>query len=120
MKRIHKRPSRPIEAGYEYIRAHFREEVSVAFLARRAGYSTAQFIERFRRAYGATPKKYITLLRLNRARLLLSVSELSACEIAAHCGYEDTYHFYKLFRRRFGETPTGYRQRLRGREKKHV
>jgi AraC-like DNA-binding protein len=120
MKRLHKRATRPIEAQYEYICAHFREEVSVAALARRAGYSTAQFIERFRRFYGATPKKYVTLLRLNRARLLLSVSTLSACEIAAHCGYEDTYHFYKLFRRRFGETPTAYRQRIRRGETRDV
>ena len=113
MKRIHRRPSRVIEAGYEHIRAHFREEVSVAALARRAGYSTAQFIERFRRAYGVTPMRYVTLLRLNRARLLLAVSDLTACEIAAHCGYEDPYYFYKLFRRRFGVTPSGYRQRMK-------
>ncbi len=120
MRRLHKRPMRPIEAGYEYIRAHFREEVSVVALARRAGYSTAQFIELFRRFYGATPKKYITLLRLNRARLLLSVSELPACEIAAHCGYEDTYYFYKLFRRRFGETPSAYRKKIRKEVKRNV
>ena len=113
MKRLHKRPLRPIEAGYEYIRTHFREDVSVAALAKRAGFCTAQFIELFHRFYGLTPKQYITLLRLNRAKLLLAVSDLSACEIAAHCGYEDTYYFYKLFRRRFGVTPTAYRRRLK-------
>lgn len=113
MKRLHKRVSRPIEAGYGYIRAHFREEISVAALAARTGYSTAQFIDCFRRAYGLTPKQYVTLLRLSRARLLLSVSDLTACEIAEHCGYEDPYYFYKLFRRRFGVTPTVYRLRIK-------
>ena len=120
MKRQYKRMTRPIESGYAYIRAHFREDVSIAALAALAGYSTAQFITLFHRAYGLTPKKYITLLRLNRARLLLSVSDLSACDIAAHCGYEDTYHFYKLFRRRFGETPSAYRQRIGQGGKRHV
>lgn len=113
MKRKYKRSMCSIEAQYAYICAHFREEIPIAALARRAGYSGAQFITRFRDAYGIAPKKLISTLRLNRARLLLSISDRSACAIAAHCGYDDVYYFYKMFRRRFGVTPIAYRQKIR-------
>jgi transcriptional regulator GlxA family with amidase domain len=119
MKRIHKRSTYSVEAQYAYMRAHFREEIPIALLARRAGYSSAQFITRFRDAYGVTPKKQVMLWRLNRARMLLAVTDMSACAIATHCGYDDTYYFYKLFHRRFGVTPSEYRQKIRKEVRPH-
>lgn len=118
MKRKYKGIPRTVAAQYGYINEHFARPLSVEFLARRAGYSTVQFIARFRHFYGTSPKHYITVRRLQCAKLLLSVSELSAKRIAEKCGFSDEFYFYKLFRRRFGMTPTAYRESMK--EKRNV
>ena len=113
MKRKYKGIPRTVAAQYGYINEHFAEPLSVAFLARRAGYSAVQFIARFRQFYGTSPKHYIVARRLHRAKVLLLVSDLSAKQIGEKCGFSDEFYFYKLFRRRFGVTPTVYRERLK-------
>ena len=118
MKKRIGRPPRRLAAQCLHIRKHFCEPIVIAELARRVGCSTAQFIAMFRRFYGTSPKSYITTLRLGRAKLLLILSDLPIFEIAVLCGYTDEFYFYKLFRRRFGMTPTAYRETMR--EKRNV
>ncbi len=118
MKRKYKGIPRTVAAQYGYINEHFSEPLSVDFLARRAGYSAVQFIARFRHFYGTSPKHYITVRRLHHAKLLLLISDLSAKRIADRCGFSDEFYFYKLFRRRFGMTPTAFRESIK--EKRNV
>lgn len=113
MRRRYKGVPRTIAAQYGYISKHFSEPISVSDMAKRAGFGKEYFIEAFRRSYGVSPKRYMTVCRLNRAKLLLSVSDFSAKQIADKCGFADEFYFYKLFRRRFGETPTAYRERMK-------
>ena len=111
MKKRFKRPPRRLAEQFAYIRGHFCEPISVSELARGAGVSSVQFIAMFRRFYGVSPKNYITMRRLNLAKLLLSLSEYPAFHIANVCGYTNEFYFYRLFRRRFGMTPTAYREK---------
>lgn len=107
-------PPLRLAAQYVYIRRYFCEPISILAMAESMGWTAAHFIGEFRRFYGTTPKDYVTALRLGRAQKLLRESELPVHLIATACGYEDQFYFYKLFRRRFGMTPTAYRERMRG------
>jgi AraC family transcriptional activator of pobA len=64
---------------------------------------------------GRTTKELITDRRMLEAARLLRFSELSVGEIAYRAGYGDQLYFSRAFKRQFGEAPSAYRERLRGR-----
>ena len=64
---------------------------------------------------GRTTKELITDRRMLEAARLLRFSEISVGEIAYRAGYRDQLYFSRAFKRQFGEAPSAYRERLRGR-----
>ncbi len=87
--------------------------LSVAQIADRAGCSPFYFIRAFRRVFGLTPHQYLTRLRIDRARALLTYSELSLTDICFAVGYSSVGSFSTLFRRRAACSPSQYRRRTR-------
>lgn len=81
----------------------------LAQMAAAAGLSRFHFLRRFKRATGITPWRYLTELRLARAKSLLADPAMGVAEAAAAAGYADPAHFSKLFRQRTGKTPSAYR-----------
>jgi transcriptional regulator GlxA family with amidase domain len=81
--------------------------VSVAELAREAGWSPRHFTARFTRAAGLPPKTFARVLRFQRAKALLAdAGGPSLCEIALDCGYYDQAHLNRDFREFSGRSPT--------------
>ena len=78
--------------------------------AARAGTDRDSFSRGFRQAVGMSPKSYLIQTRINHARMLLLRTGMTAREIAREVGYHDEFFFYRLFRKRVGMTPTGYRE----------
>lgn len=93
-----------------YIQAHFCEELRVEDLARRMGFSVRHFSRLFVDAYGVPPQKYILLLRLERARELLSSPDMSVTEIALSCGFSDCNYFIRIFKKYYSMTPMAVRK----------
>ena len=58
----------------------------------------------------STIEKYYILLKIERAKELLSYNELSLGEISRKLGYSNISHFSNQFRRITGEAPTHYRK----------
>lgn len=59
----------------------------------------------FKRHLGATPTDYVNNLRLQRAELLLLTSDMKVPDVASECGFDNSGHFHKVFKRHFGMTP---------------
>jgi len=66
----------------------------------------------FAKYYELSPIKYLNLVRIRNACLLLVSTDLHVGEIAATVGIENTNHFIRLFKAQTGMTPLEYRQRL--------
>ena len=98
-----------VDKAYSYIGQHYTERISVAELARRAGYSTVHLINRFRQRYGITPGAQITRLRILRAQELLRSTELSVQQVALDVGYDDEFYFSRIFRKHQGRSPRQFR-----------
>jgi len=81
----------------------------LAAMAAAAGLSRFHFLRRFKRATGTTPWRYLTDLRLAKAKSLLADPAQGVAEAAAAAGYADPAHFSRLFRQRTGRTPSAYR-----------
>ena len=84
---------------------------TLEMLAARIGLSRAAFAKRFKQRVGRTMFDYLTLLRMRKARELLSASDAKLFEIATSVGYASELPFMKAFKRMFGITPTQYRKR---------
>jgi AraC-like DNA-binding protein len=65
----------------------------------------------FKRHTGKSLKQYITKLRMDRARVLLAETTMTAAQIAEAVGYADLYVFSKMFKEVHGVAPTYFRQR---------
>jgi AraC-like DNA-binding protein len=87
-----------------------------ATLARAAGLSVSHFNRLFLEWTGFTPMEYQRRQRITKARVLLGDAHLSIKEIAAQCGFDDPYHFSRVFRQLDGLSPSQFREaKLAGR-----
>jgi two-component system response regulator YesN len=97
------------------LRIHLGEssekELDLAALAGEYGLSERHLRRRFQEAYGQTPRRYLTELRMRRATELLCVTQRSINQIAQDLGYPDAQRFARMFKRRFGLNPSEFRLR---------
>ncbi|MFB7515000.1 AraC family ligand binding domain-containing protein [Streptomyces sp. NPDC056144] len=86
----------------------FLEPLTADDLASAAGCSRFALYRAFRAEFGMAPSDYQRLLRLRRARLLLTRG-LPPADAAASAGFADQAHFHRWFKRVYGITPAVYR-----------
>ncbi|SNT01024.1 AraC family transcriptional regulator [Sphingomonas laterariae] len=83
---------------------------SVSELAALCGVGNRHFLRLFRSLTGETASAFIDRARIDRARRLLTESELSLKEIAARLGFAHPSNFSTAFRRATNLSPTQFRQ----------
>lgn len=89
----------------------YAEDLDVVALAASAGVSRAHFNRCFKQAFGETPHQYLLSRRLERAKALLRDNKLSVTDVCLAVGFSSLGSFGTQFRRRVGDSPTGYRER---------
>jgi AraC-like DNA-binding protein len=97
-----------VRRAEEYMRAHFKEAITITDLLRICGYSRSVLFAAFRNARGYTPMEFLTEQRLQSARekLLKPHPEASVSSIALDCGFMYLGRFSQVYRKRFGEPPS--------------
>lgn len=96
-----------IRQSMEYLEAHYWEPVTVGDVAAVAGLSDYHFMRLFRATTGLSVHRYLTQIRLNQAKTLLSRG-ICAAETAVSVGLFDQSHLIRHFRRHYGVTPSDY------------
>lgn len=96
----------------DFIEAHLAEDLTIAQMATIAHLSQFHFARAFKAATGQSPHRYVTQRRIERAKLLLSVTRLAVAEVANRVGFSNQSHFTAQFRRITGMTPKVYRDRV--------
>jgi AraC-like DNA-binding protein len=84
---------------------------SVEALAKEVGLSRSAFVDRFAQLVGTPPIRYLTLWRLQTAKLNLSETQTSIARLAHSVGYESEEAFSRAFKREFGLSPARWRER---------
>ena len=96
-----------VEQIIEYFEDHYAEKISLDQIADNMYLSTAYVSKIFKSETGNTPIRHLIDIRLERAKELLEKGwEGSIQEIAMQVGYDDAYHFSKLFKKRYGVSPS--------------
>ncbi|WP_339692194.1 GlxA family transcriptional regulator [Celeribacter baekdonensis] len=84
--------------------------ISVQDVALRMGNSKRQIERHFRLALNTSPQAAFLDMRLDFAKHLVEKTQKSVAQIAVDCGFCDSSHLSRMFRRRYGDTPQSFRQ----------
>ena len=82
-------------------------------LASVSGVSPAHFARSFKQAFGIPPHRYLLTRRIERATALLRDTDEPITDIAFSTGWESLGSFGRTFRDITGESPGGFRERMR-------
>lgn len=101
-----------ITKAKEFIEQNLSGEISLDQTADVVGVNPYYLSKLFKDETGSNFIDFVNESRLEKAKELLKKGELSIKEISFDCGYSDQNYFSKIFRRKFGITPTEYRNSL--------
>lgn len=99
-----------VRKSIRFIDTHFKEKITLAQLAEVSRLSPTTFRRTFVKVLNTTPNAYLATIRINRARELLAKTDMTVEAIAAECGFYDSSHFVRTFRKLRHETPTAFRR----------
>lgn len=85
-----------------------------AAVARKLGFTYETFRKKFRASIGFSPGRFQLDSRIDRAAALLHQGRYTIKEIASQLNFCDEFYFSRCFKRRFGQAPRAFRQRVRG------
>jgi AraC-like DNA-binding protein len=99
-----------VRRAIEAMRNNLGEELTVDDLARAAMFSKFHFSRVFQRATGLSPGRFLSALRLQRAKQLLVSTKLNVIDISHEVGYNSVGTFSTRFSSAVGVCPTTYRR----------
>lgn len=94
---------------WEVMEANYFYDLKISEFAEIANRSNASFRRDFKTYYHTTPGKWLTNRRLEKAKLLLKSSNKLISDITVDCGFKNVSHFSRIFKERFGVSPSEYR-----------
>lgn len=97
----------------QHIDAHYNTPLELGKLAAMYFVNEKYAGRLFLRQTGSTFHQYLTRRRLEAAVLWLENSEKSITEIALECGFGTASYLNRLFRRKYGVTPSEYRKKFK-------
>jgi AraC family transcriptional regulator len=89
----------------DLINVNLAHDPSIAEIAHECGLSSGYFARAFKRSTGIPPYRWLTKMRVERAKELLKDPRCELAEIALHCGFVDQSHFTRVFSRSEGYSP---------------
>lgn len=95
----------------EYIHQHcYDNSMSLVSVADYIGINPTYLSTFIKEQMGETFLNYVLGLRMERAKELLSTTNLSLQEIAVQIGYANSGVFLRVFKKKYGLTPGAYRK----------
>jgi YesN/AraC family two-component response regulator len=94
-----------------YLNENYENKISLDQIAHNMYLSPVYISKIFKEETGESPINYLIKIRLEKAKdILLNSDAGSIKSIANSVGYEDVYHFSKLFKKYYGISPLYYKK----------
>ena len=94
----------------DFMQYHFLHNKTIDELAKESGRSLSTFHREFKLIFNETPHRWIMKNRLEYAKNLLMTTNKKVSEIYNIAGFKDLTHFGKVFKRRYGLSPSKIKQ----------
>ncbi|MGN0535140.1 MAG: AraC family transcriptional regulator [Eubacterium sp.] len=99
-----------IQSVKEHIAENLNENLTVSRLAEIVNMSSSHFSRVFKQQTGFSPYDYILISRLNRAKYLLQVTDMTVSSIAYEIGFNSESNFIYFFTENEGISPGKFRR----------
>ena len=99
-----------VEKAKVYIDKYYYKDISLDDVSKEIEISPYYFSKIFKEETGVNFIEYLTQIRMDRAKELLTDSSYSMKEICAKIGYADPNYFSRTFKKNVGVTPTEYKE----------
>ena len=103
-------PRSALRRVINFVDDRLSKDLGLSEMAGVANLSQYHFSRQFKRSTGLSPHQYVIQRRVNRARELLSKTDLSVGDVASAVGFTHQSHLAYHTRRLFGVTPTSLRR----------
>ncbi|MEK5334229.1 helix-turn-helix transcriptional regulator [Lysinibacillus sp. FSL W8-0992] len=101
-----------IEEAIAYIHRHYMNPLTLHELAELHAMNTKRFSYFFHKYTGLRPIDYLINYRMERASDLLKVGNFAINDIAISVGYANPLYFSRVFKKKFGVSPSAYTHKL--------
>ncbi len=101
---------RSVATALQLMENHIAEPLSLPDIARLTGLSARQLQRQFIEDVGLTVARTFLNMRLEKADQLLRQTRLPIIDVALAAGFSNQTHFSRVYRRKFGQTPTERRK----------
>lgn len=94
-----------------YLDLNFKKNTTITMLAALAGCNTSKLKRNFKLLYGSTIFKYITSLRVQKAKELILDKNYTVAQASYEVGYKNPQHFTVAFKKKLGYLPSLLKQK---------
>lgn len=101
-----------VETAIRYLKKNYLKPFNLDYLLKISAMSRSNFVRRFHAVAGVSPMQFVIRKRIAHAAGRIASSNVSLSQLAIECGFCDSSHFSKCFRKITGESPRAYRQRM--------
>lgn len=98
------------QLAMQYIENNYMNKIKITELADYIGVDRSHLTKSFHEEYHVSPQEYLIRLRMEKAEYLLTHTSQPISIVAHNVGYSDALAFSKIFRQRFGLSPSDYRE----------
>ncbi len=99
-----------VRSALAYVDAHYADRISLDAVAEQVFMNRSYFCQLFKRETGFTFGDYVEHVRIERAKMLLSTTNLPILSIAEQTGFHNQAYFTKVFKKAADISPMRYRK----------
>ncbi len=111
-KEVFKPVDEPVKKCILYLHQHFKEPISLQTCAEAIDLNYSYLSRVFKQQWGQSFSKYLSELRIDYAKLLLSTSSCSVNEVARQSGFANYNYFFRVFKERVGISPYQFNRNI--------
>lgn len=100
-----------------YMDDNLHDPIGLDEVSKQACFSPFHFHRLFTRIYRKTPHEYLTQVRIDAAKQMLSKAKMSIAQVCNNVGFESPGSFSTLFKKKNGMSPQEYRNKEQERQK---
>ena len=103
---VNKKISIAVKSTLDYVNEHYFEDISLKLVADKIYMNASYLGQVFKKEMGESFTDYVNNYRIQRAKELLTTTNLKVYEISEKVGFADSHYFIKIFKKHTGVNPS--------------